>query len=87
LISVGPTPVVLDVSGPLAGIRAPHAAQGLRDQPVDEAFATAGRLVGAAVNPEPDIHATAEYRRHLAEALTVRALRAAAGHAVEGQHD
>ena len=87
LISVGPTPVVLDVSGPLAGTRAPRAAHGLRDQPVDEAFAAAGRLVGAAVDPEPDIHATAEYRRHLAEALTVRALRAAAGHAVEGQHD
>lgn len=87
LISVGPTPVVLDVSGPLAGTRAPRAAHGLRDQPVDEAFAAAGRLVGAAVDPEPDIHATAEYRRHLAEALTVRALRAAASHAVEGQHD
>lgn len=87
LISVGPTPVVLDVSGPLAGTRAPRAAHGLRDQPVDEAFAAAGRLVGAAVDPEPDIHATAQYRRHLAEALTVRALRAAAGHAVEGQHD
>jgi len=59
----------------------------LHDQPVDDAFAAAGRLVGAAVDPEPDIHATAEYRRHLAEVLAVRALRAAAGHAVEGQRE
>jgi carbon-monoxide dehydrogenase medium subunit len=87
LISVGPTPVVLDVSGPLAGTHVPRVANELRDEPVDEAFAAAGRLVGAAVDPEPDIHATAEYRRHLAEALTVRALRAAAGHSIEGQRE
>jgi aerobic carbon-monoxide dehydrogenase medium subunit len=87
LISVGPTPVVLDVSRPLAGTHVPRAARELHDQPVDDAFAAAGRLVGAAVDPEPDIHATAEYRRHLAEVLAVRALRAAAGHAVEGQRE
>jgi carbon-monoxide dehydrogenase medium subunit len=35
-------------------------------------------LVAAAVDPDPDIHATAEYRRHLAATLTVRAVAAAA---------
>jgi carbon-monoxide dehydrogenase medium subunit len=84
LISVGPTPVVLDVSGPLAGTHVPPGVHKSPDQPGEDAFAAAGRLVGAAVDPEPDIHATAEYRRHLAEVLTVRALRAAAGRAVEG---
>ncbi|MGH8822928.1 MAG: FAD binding domain-containing protein, partial [Jiangellaceae bacterium] len=72
LISVGPTPVVVDVTEALAG------------QPHDAAdVSAAGRLVGAAVEPEPDIHATAEYRRHLARALTERALRDAV-HAAAG---
>jgi carbon-monoxide dehydrogenase medium subunit len=76
LISVGPTPVVVDVSDALAG------------QPHDTAdVVAAGALVRAAVDPEPDIHATAEYRRHLAGALTERVLRdaaRAAGASVDG---
>jgi carbon-monoxide dehydrogenase medium subunit len=72
LISVGPTPVVVDVTE--ATIGQPHDA-------VDAA--AAGRLVRAAVDPDPDIHATAEYRRHLADTLASRAVTAAAARAAE----
>ncbi|HEX6195002.1 MAG TPA: xanthine dehydrogenase family protein subunit M [Jiangellaceae bacterium] len=72
MISVGPVPVVVDVSDAVAG------------QQFDGAdFAGAGRLVEAAVDPQPDIHATADYRRHLAAVLTERAVRQAATHASE----
>jgi carbon-monoxide dehydrogenase medium subunit len=72
LISVGPTPTVVDVTDALVG------------QPHDAVDAdSAGRLIMAAVDPDPDIHTTAEYRRHLAGALTARAVRDAAGRAVE----
>lgn len=72
LISVGPTPVVIDVSEPLAG----HAADAA-------AFDDAVRLVEDTVDPEADIHATAEYRRHLAGVLTTRTLADAANRAME----
>jgi CO/xanthine dehydrogenase FAD-binding subunit len=72
LISVGPTPVVVDVTSAMAG--QPHDA-------IDAAGA--GRLVKAAVDPDPDIHASAEYRRHLAGTLTERAVTDAAARAVE----
>ena len=67
LISVGPTPVVVDVTEALAG------------QAHDTAdLVAAGALVRAAVDPDADIHATAEYRRHLAGTLTERAVQDAA---------
>jgi aerobic carbon-monoxide dehydrogenase medium subunit len=72
LISVGPTPVIVDVTDAVAG--QPHDA-------VDTA--AAGRLVTDAVDPDADIHATAEYRRHLAGVLTTRAVLAAAAQAGE----
>ena len=72
LISVGPTPVVVDVSQAVVG--QPHDA-------IDAGGA--GRLVMAAVDPDPDIHASADYRRHLAGTLTERAVRDAAARAVE----
>ena len=72
LISVGPTPVVVDVSEAVAG--QPHDS-------VDTA--AAGRLVMDAVDPDPDIHATAEYRRSLAGTLTSRAVGTAATRAAE----
>jgi carbon-monoxide dehydrogenase medium subunit len=40
--------------------------------------ADAGELARSVVDPEPDIHASAEYRRHLAGVLAERALRDAA---------
>ncbi|HEX6338791.1 MAG TPA: xanthine dehydrogenase family protein subunit M [Jiangellaceae bacterium] len=72
LISVGPTPVVVDVSESLVGQRANAAT-----------FADAARLVEDTVDPEGDIHATAEYRRHLAGVLTGRALANATERALE----
>jgi carbon-monoxide dehydrogenase medium subunit len=67
LISLGPTPIVVDVSEAVTG------------QPHDAVTAdAAGRLVTDAVNPDADIHATAEYRRHLAGTLTARAVKIAA---------
>jgi carbon-monoxide dehydrogenase medium subunit len=69
-ISVGPTPVVLDLTAAVHG--QPRA---------DADWAAAGRLAQGQVDPEPDIHATADYRRHLVGVLTARALREAAGRA------
>jgi carbon-monoxide dehydrogenase medium subunit len=65
-ISVGPTPVLVELSESVAGT---HPGGDLSD--VHDA-------VCAAVTPEPDIHASAEYRRHLAGVLAVRAIREAA---------
>jgi CO/xanthine dehydrogenase FAD-binding subunit len=71
-VSVGPTPVLVDLADAVGG--RPHDAAD---------WAAAGALVAAAVDPEDDIHATAAYRRHLAGVLTARAGRAAAGQAAE----
>lgn len=44
-------------------------------QPTPEAFASAGEAVATGIDdPGSDIHASAEYRRHLAKVLTVRGL-------------
>jgi aerobic carbon-monoxide dehydrogenase medium subunit len=72
-ISVGPTPVLVDLAGEVGG--RPHDA-------VD--WDAAGAAVAAAVDPEDDIHATAAYRRHLAGVLTARAGHAATQVAAEG---
>lgn len=66
LISVGPVPAVVDVTSSLAGER--HDAADV---------AAAARVVRDAIEPEADIHASAEYRGHLAEVLAARALRQA----------
>jgi len=60
LVGVGDGPVLVDVSEATSGER------------VDEQ-AVAG-LVDAAIDPADDIHATADYRRHLAHVLVERAL-------------
>jgi carbon-monoxide dehydrogenase medium subunit len=65
-VSVGPTPVVLDLTEALHGSTGDTAD-----------WVAAGRLAMGQVDPEPDIHATAEYRRHLVGVLTGRALREA----------
>ncbi len=69
-VSVGPTPVVLDLTEAVHG-RAVAEAD----------WDAAGALAQGQVDPEPDIHATADYRRHLVGVLTGRALREAAGRA------
>jgi carbon-monoxide dehydrogenase medium subunit len=50
-------------------------------------FAAAAALARDRVDPEPDIHASADYRRHLAGVLTERALRAAHAAALERSAD
>lgn len=69
-ISVGPEPVVLDLTEAVVGSSYDDA-----DWPA------AGRLATSRLEPDDDIHATAAYRVHLAEVLTTRALREAAGRA------
>src|SRR5207244_929553 len=64
---VGPTPV-----------RAAEAERQLIGQPPGaDAFAAAGEAASRAVDPADEVHATAEYRRSVAAALTRRALRQA----------
>jgi carbon-monoxide dehydrogenase medium subunit len=70
-ISMSPTPLVLDLVEPVAG----HAV-------AEADWDAAAELAAGQVDPEPDIHASAAYRRHLARVLTARALAEAAGRAV-----
>ena len=67
-ISVAPTPLVLDLTDAVGG-RPARAAD----------WSAAGLLARGQVDPEPDIHASADYRAHLVEVLTARALAQAAG--------
>ena len=69
-ISVGPTPVAVDLTETVAGQAASTAD-----------WTAAGALAAGAVEPEDDIHATAAYRRHLVAVLTARACAAAVGRA------
>ena len=66
-ISMSPTPVVLELTDAVVG-RVWDAAD----------WAAAARQAAAALDPDPDIHATAAYRRSLAQALTRQALAEAA---------
>ncbi len=71
-VSVTPVPTVLDLTPALAGL---DLSRGVPDAVTD--------LVRAHVDPEGDIHASADYRRMLAAELTRRAL-AATTDVVEG---
>ena len=64
--SVGPVPVVVDVTDAVAGRPG-----------VSADWTAAGALAAGKVDPDGDIHATAAYRRHLVGVLTARALRTA----------
>lgn len=66
-ISVSPTPLVLTLTDALVGAAVTGAD-----------YAAAGQMAEGLVEPEADIHASADYRRHLVAVLTQRALRAAA---------
>lgn len=66
-LSVGPVPVVLDLTGACE----------------ENDFAAAGRLAMERLRPGGDLHATASYRRHLAGVLTERALAEAVARAKE----
>ncbi|MBX6342443.1 MAG: FAD binding domain-containing protein, partial [Thermomicrobiaceae bacterium] len=72
LTGVGPTPIRLRaVEERLRG-----------ERPGAGLFAEAGRLVARAIEPESDLHASAEYRRHVAGILTIRGLEEAARQAL-----
>jgi aerobic carbon-monoxide dehydrogenase medium subunit len=62
-LSVGPSPVVLDLTDAVAGGAADAGS-----------FPAAASLARARLEPTSDIHATAGYRRQLAGVLTERAL-------------
>ena len=68
-VSVTPVPTVLDLTPVLAGS---DAGAPVTDRVADEVV----ELVRAHVDPEGDIHASADYRRMLAGELTRRALAA-----------
>ena len=75
--------VAVDVRIALMGVdetpvRASEAEALLTGQSLDtQRIAEAAALVRTAITPMDDLQASADYRRHLAEALTVRALEAA----------
>ncbi len=73
--------VRLDAQGSVASAHAAYLSVAPTPLVLDLSSALAARAVGDAVReqvePEADIHATADYRRHLAAVLTERALRAA----------
>jgi carbon-monoxide dehydrogenase medium subunit len=50
----------------------------------DDAFREAAAQVAASIEPDDDIHASARYRRHLAQVLTERALARASERALQG---
>ncbi|MGH3499425.1 MAG: FAD binding domain-containing protein [Nocardioidaceae bacterium] len=72
LVSVGEVPVVVDLSEQLASTAYAEVDWHAADDAVD-----------SAIDPEDDVQASADYRRHLAGALTRQALAAALDDAVE----
>ncbi len=76
-ISVAPTPVVLDLTE--AAPDPPSADRARWDG--------AGQKAQAALTPDSDLHASAEYRSHLVRVLTGRALAAATARALDTRPD
>lgn len=75
LVSVGPVPVLLDLTAAVTGSGGGFSYPAVRD------------ILDAGIEPDEDIHATAEYRRHLAHVLTLRALTDAREAAVASRCD
>lgn len=75
LVSVGPVPVLLDLTAAVTGSGGGFSYPAVRD------------ILNAGIEPDEDIHATAEYRRHLAHVLTLRALTDAREAAVASRRD
>jgi carbon-monoxide dehydrogenase medium subunit len=71
-ISVGLVPEVYDLTEAVAGAAADAAD-----------WNAAGALARSLVEPDADIHATADYRRHLVGVLTARVAASAAAEALE----
>jgi carbon-monoxide dehydrogenase medium subunit len=71
-VSVGLVPEVFDLTDAVAGSPASSAD-----------WAAAGSLAQTLVDPDSDIHATADYRRHLVGVLTARVASSAAAEAME----
>jgi len=69
-LSVGPVPAVHDLTAAVAGKQSSSADWG-----------AAAELAGTLVDPEGDLHASADYRRRLVGVLTERALPVAAAEA------
>jgi aerobic carbon-monoxide dehydrogenase medium subunit len=65
------------------GVRSTRAEEALRgNPPSDEVLAEAARLAAEDTDPVTDQRGPAEYKRHLAQELTLRALRAAVAQAL-----
>jgi carbon-monoxide dehydrogenase medium subunit len=72
LFSVGPTPIVIDVSEVLKGVR------------IDgQQWLEAARFIASNVDPDGDIHATGAYRKNLVEVLSKRGLESAYKNALD----
>lgn len=72
-LSMAATPQVVDLTEPIAG------------RPHDADLGAAAELAADTLEPEPDIHASAEYRRQLARVLTGRAVAEAAQRAATSE--
>ena len=75
LISVGDGPVLVDVTEAVSGSAGGFSEAAVRD------------LVEELIDPETDIHASAEYRRHLAHVLTLRSLKQAHERALQDRRN
>jgi carbon-monoxide dehydrogenase medium subunit len=71
------------VGGDVTSQRAEQSLTGR--PPTEEAFAAAAALAAEDCSPQTDQRGSAEYKRHLAHELTLRALRSATARAVRGE--
>lgn len=82
--SVAEARIAFTGCGPVP-VRAEDLEQALRGaQPSERVWEEAGRLAASPLEPPSDLHASSEYRKHVAAVLTARALRTAAERANPG---